>query len=498
MTTYWNLVERRAAEAPDALVVADDSGSRLTASALRDRAEELAYRLGARGVAPGDRVSWILPSSADAVVLICALARLGAVQNPIVPIYGEPEVTSVTHQVGTKLLITPGTFRKIDFTAMGRAVGERVGFDVVELSELDAGPLQAMPAPTDSDAVRWVFTTSGTTADPKCVQHSDRTMIAAGIAIESCGLQAGSRWGGAIPITHIGGPTVLALALTVGASMHFIQVLDPVDGCEALRDWGCDVVAGVGMLVTAMLEFQRGHTERRFPELRVIAAGGGPKLPGLLERVSGELGCDLVPSYGMTECPYVAGAWIDDPIDARAEGEGKPSRGVEVRIVGEDGTVRGPGEEGEIRARGPQLFLGYVDSALDADALDDEGYFKTGDLGYLAPEGHLVVTGRLKEMIIRNGENLSVRPIEDLLLQHSGIADVTVIGLPHPTTGECVCAVVVARDGATLKLDDLRAFCQERGLMRQKLPERLELVDQIPRNPMGKAIKPELRRRFSS
>jgi hypothetical protein len=125
MTIYWDLVERRASNTPDELVVADDSGARLTASALCGRAERLAFRLAARGIAPGDRDSWILPSSADAVVLICALARLGAVQNPIVPIYGEHEVGCITSQVGTKLLVTPGTFRTVDFTAVGRAVGPR-------------------------------------------------------------------------------------------------------------------------------------------------------------------------------------------------------------------------------------------------------------------------------------------------------------------------------------------------------------------------------------
>ena len=497
MTTFWDLVEQRAAATPDALTIADDSGASVTARELRDRADAIAGRLAARGVAAGDCVSWILPSTVDAVVLLCALARLGALQNPIVPIYGEREIAYVTEHVGAKLLVTPGVFRGIDFDALARRVGADVGFDVVEFAELGSGPIASTVRPDDPDAVRWIFATSGTTANPKCVQHSDRTVIAAGRALAPIGLRRGSRWGGAVPVTHVAGPTVLALALDVGASMHFIRVFDPHRACETLRAWGCDVVAGVGALVSAMLEFPRVDGQPAFPELRVLAAGGGPKLPGLLDRVSRELECELVPSYGMTECPYATAASADDPIAARAEGEGTPTVGVDLRIAGDDGEALEAGQEGEIRVRGPQLFVGYVDAALGAEAFDDDGYFRTGDLGYVAPAGHLVVTGRLKEIIVRNGENLGVRSIEDLLLRHPDVADATVIGLPDPVTGERVCAVVVPHPGATLTLDGLRAFCADDGLMRQKWPEQLELVEQIPRNAMGKAVKPELQRRFA-
>lgn len=435
------------------------------------------------------------------MALLAGLARLGAVQNPIVPIYGESEVMSITGQAGTKVLVTPGTFRDIDFTALGRSVASSIGFDVVEIDELASGGSATageVPEPTDPDEVRWIFATSGTTADPKCVKHSDRTIMASGAALLPIGFRHGARWGGTVPITHVGGPTVLASALLEGTSMNVIEVFHPVRTCEQLREWDCDMVAGVGALVSAMFDFQRDRQDRAFPSLRSIGSGGGPKLPGLLERAKNELGTELVPSYGMTECPYVAVSSIEDPIAERAQGEGRPSPGVEIRIVDEHGRAVYAGGEGEIRVRGPQMFLGYVDSSLEAESFDSDGFFKTGDLGFLAPEGYLVVTGRLKEMIVRNGENLSVRPIEDLLLRHPQVADATVIGLPHPVTGECVCAVVVPRPGVELTLEELRSFCRGEGLMKQKVPERLELLDVIPRNAMGKAIKPELRRRFEA
>jgi acyl-CoA synthetase (AMP-forming)/AMP-acid ligase II len=497
MTTYWSLVAQRAAEQPDALLVADDLGNRLTGAAFRDRSEQVARRLAGLGIEPGDRVSWILPSNVGTFVLMAALTRLGAVQNPIVTIYGERDVESITRQIAPKLLVTPGTYRGVDITAMGHAIAPRIGFDVLEISALDSGSERDVVIPTDEDAVRWIFATSGTTAEPKGVQHSDRTIIAAGRALLGNGMRPGTKWGGAVPISHIGGPTLLAEALLVGASLHVVQTFHPVETCNRLREWGTDMVAGVGALVTAMLDYQRGHDAPQFPALRVLNTGGGPKLPRLLERVRAQLGCEMVPSYGMTECPYASVAAFDDPIEARSEGEGTPPPGVEIRIVSESGTLLGPGEEGEIRVRGPQLFLGYVDASLTAEALDDDGFLKSGDLGYVAPEGHLVVTGRIKEMVIRNGETLSVRPIEDLLLQHPSIADATVIGLPHPVTGECICAVVVLREGAELSLQELRSFCQHEGLMRQKWPEQLQVVPLIPRNAMGKAVKPTLVRRFS-
>src|SRR5580704_16407649 len=149
MTTYWSLVAQRAAEQPDALLVADDLGNQLTAAAFRDRSEQVARRLAGLGVAPGDRVSWMLPSNVSTFVLMAALTRLGAVQNPIVTIYGERDVESITRQISPKLLVTPGTYRGVDITAMGCDVGRRVGFDVLEISQLDSGSERDVPVPTD-------------------------------------------------------------------------------------------------------------------------------------------------------------------------------------------------------------------------------------------------------------------------------------------------------------------------------------------------------------
>ena len=196
-----------------------------------------------------------------------------------------------------------------------------------------------------------------------------------------------------------------------------------------------------------------------------------------------------------------------DPVDpawrVRARGARNQRRRVidrwpvgrfQLRVVTLEGKAAGPGEEGEIRVLGPQLFRGYLDPALDADAFDDDGWFRTGDLGVVDGEGYVVVTGRLKDVIIRHGENVSAKEVEDLLFEHPKVADVAVIGLPDERSGELVCAVVSTTPGSEpLSFDEMQAHLRERGLRRQAIPERLEHVDVVPRNPSGKITKQVLR-----
>jgi cyclohexanecarboxylate-CoA ligase len=160
--------------------------------------------------------------------------------------------------------------------------------------------------------------------------------------------------------------------------------------------------------------------------------------------------------------------------------------------------VVGRGEEGEIRVKGPNLCLGYMDAALDADGFDDEGYFRTGDLGVVRDDDHVVITGRLKDVIIRKGENISAKEVEDLLFTHPKVADAAVVGLPDPRSGERAAAIVVPADPADPPtLTELFEFCSAEGLMVQKIPEQLEIVEALPRNPTGKVLKHELRKQYS-
>jgi non-ribosomal peptide synthetase component E (peptide arylation enzyme) len=198
----------------------------------------------------------------------------------------------------------------------------------------------------------------------------------------------------------------------------------------------------------------------------------------------------------LTEFPIATSATPDDPRDVLVHTVGRLSSGVELRAQGVDGAVIAAGREGELVLRGPQQFLGYLDATLDAAALTDDGWFRTGDLGHIDLAGNVHITGRLKEIVIRNAENISALEVEEALHRHSSVAEAAVIGLPDSRTGERVCAVVVLRPGTDLQLGSLRDHCRGLGLAAQKCPEQLVIVEQLPRNSMGKVQKPQLRQRI--
>jgi acyl-CoA synthetase (AMP-forming)/AMP-acid ligase II len=205
-------------------------------------------------------------------------------------------------------------------------------------------------------------------------------------------------------------------------------------------------------------------------------------------------GVGIVSGYGLTETPILTMNTVHGTDEQLAETEGPPTPGVQLRIVQLDGRVAADGVEGEIRAKGPQAFRGYLDASLDDAAFDEDGWFRTGDLGVIRPDGHVVITGRVKDIIIRHGENISAKELEDLLFTHPKIGDVAVIGLADARTGERACAVVVPANVADPPtLEELFAFLTGEGLAKQKVPEQLELVDTLPRNPSGKVLKHELR-----
>ena len=236
--------------------------------------------------------------------------------------------------------------------------------------------------------------------------------------------------------------------------------------------------------------------ERLFPRVRAFTFGGMPKPPSIhyeIKRACG--GAGVLGAYGMTEAPILTAAGPALSDDELANSEGPPMPGVELRFVGADGIAVAHGEVGELRVKAPQVMMGYVDPALDADAFDDTGFLRTGDLGRLDPGGNIIITGRLKDVIIRKGENVSAKELEDLLFTHAAIRDVAVVGLPDEARGELVCAFVVS-DDASINVTTIAEFLAERGLMRQKLPERVELTDSLPRNDAGKVDKRALRQRF--
>lgn len=508
--TIWELVRRRAAASADATMLLDPSGRRMTFGEFAARAERVAAGLHALGVGPGATVTWQLPTRIETVLVSMALARLGAVQNPILHIYREREVGSVLEQSRPSYLIVPGVFRQTDFAAMANGLladlenrtGHHAELLVLDDELPDGDPSSLPPAPADGSAVRWVYYTSGTTSHPKGVQHTDRTLMAGGrglaTALDMSAADTGSM---AFPFAHIAGPDYLLMMLSAGFGAILLEAFVPGEAVQAYRRLGATMAGGSTAFYQAFLAEQRRSPDGPvIPTLRILSGGGAPKPPELFYRVRDEMACTLVHGYGMTEIPMIAMGSPHDTEEQLANTEGKPVVGAEVRIVAADGAVAGPGEEGEVRVRGPVVCVGYTDRALTGEAFDDEGWFRTGDLGRLRPDGHLVLTGRLKDVIIRKGENISAKELEDLLFTHPKVGDVAVVGLPDDERGELVCAVVEpAEDGARLTFDELVAFCREAGLMTQKIPERLEVLDRLPRNEtLNKVLKYKLREQLGS
>ncbi|MFF9778724.1 class I adenylate-forming enzyme family protein [Streptomyces sp. NPDC013978] len=487
--TLWELLDRRAALTPDRPVLLQDDRT-LSFGELRSRAERVAAGLYDRGVRPGTVVAWQLPTRIETVLLSFALARLGAVQSPVIPFYRDREVGFALRESRAEYFAVPGEWRGFDHTAMARRLDAHGIFEAYDaLPEGDPTTLPAPPA--DGTSVRWIYWTSGTTSDPKGVLHTDRSLIAGGSCLaHALRLTADDVGSIAFPYAHIGGPDYMVMLLLYGFPAVLFEHFALPAALEAYRKHGVTVAGGSTAFYSMFLAEQRKQPgEPVVPSLRLLAGGGAPKPPELYHAVVREMGVQLTHGYGMTEVPMITMGAPDDSAENLATTEGRPPEGMEIRIA----------EDGEVRLCGEAVCQGYLDPAQSAAAFDADGFFVTGDLGHLTDSGHLVLTGRLKDVIIRKGENISAKEIEDLLHRHPAVQDVAVIGLPDAERGERVCAVVEQPPGAeALTLPDITDWLRAEGLSVHKLPERLEVVDALPRNEtLRKVLKYRLRERYA-
>ncbi len=467
---------------------------------VRDEVEEVAAGLQALGIGEGTAVTWVLPTRIETVVLSFALSRLQAIQNPIIHIYRHREVGFCVAQTGAQFVFTPGEWGGFDYAAMAAEISAdlpdppRVIDGYHELPHGDPSTLP--PPPSDGDTVRWLYYTSGTTSDPKGVKHSDHTLLAAGTGL-AMALEADERDVGTIafPYAHIGGPDYIVMMLVNGFPAVLIEKFTPAGAVEAYAANDATIIGGSTAFYQMFLTEDQKVDGPALPRLRLMAGGGAPKPPEIYFEVKEKMGVPIAHGYGMTECPMICQGSPSDTDDQLAHTEGAPIHGCRVDIVAIDGTPAAPGEEGEVRVSGPMLFKGYTDPSLDVDAFDEAGRFRTGDLAVMRDDGHVTLTGRVKDIIIRKGENISAKEIEDVLYTLPQVENAAVIGLPDDERGEMVCAVVeMAKGQAPLTFEQMVAACEAAGLMRQKTPERLEIHDgPLPRNATMKILKHELR-----
>lgn len=486
--TLWDLVVRRAGLTPDRPVLLQDD-RRLTFGELRARAERVAAGLYDMGVRPGTVVAWQLPTRIETALLSFALARLGAVQTPVIPFYRDREVGFALRESKAEYFAVPGTWRGFDHTEMARRLGAKGVFEAYGTLP-DGDPAVLPPPPAEGTSVRWIYWTSGTTSDPKGVLHTDRSLIAGGSCLaHALRLSADDVGSMAFPYAHIAGPDYTVMLLLYGFPAVMFEQFALPDALEDYRRHRVTVAGGSTAFYSMFLAEQRKQPGTKvIPSLRLLAGGGAPKPPEVYHAVVREMGVQLTHGYGMTEVPMITMGDPEDSAENLATTEGRPPQGMEIRIV-----------DGEVRLRGEAVCQGYLDPAQTAGAFDDEGFLRTGDLGFVTESGHLVLTGRLKDVIIRKGENISAKEIEDLLAAHPAVGDVAVIGLPDAERGERVCAVVEQPPGtAELTLDAVTAYLRAEGLSVHKLPEQLELVDALPRNDtLRKVLKYKLRERYA-
>jgi cyclohexanecarboxylate-CoA ligase len=503
--TFWELLERRVAETPDQPMLIDATDRRVTFAEFKAWAERVAAGLQALGVGSGSHVTWQLPTRIETIVASFALSRLDAIQNPIIQIYRDREVGFAVRQTKADLVLVPGTWRGFDYVEMI----ERLTADLepkpqilVAYDSLPEGdpstlpPLRPTPGTDDDAPVRWIYYTSGTTSDPKGVQHTDATLIAGGIGMARA-LDMGPTDVGTIafPYAHIGGPDYIVTVLAQGFPVVLLETFSVAEAIEVFRRHGATMAGGsTAFYVTFVNEQRKQPDTPLIPTLRMLSGGGAPKPPEVFFEVRRELGIPVAHGYGMTECPMIAQGGPHDTDDQLAYTEGAPVYRCQVSIVDADGNDVADGSEGEVRLTGPMLFKGYTDEALDADAFDAQGRFRTGDLAVRRTDGHITLTGRLKDVIIRKGENISAKEVEDVLYLHPKVGAVAVVGLPDRERGELVCACVEPAPGQEpLTFDEMVGWCKESGLMMQKIPERLENYPELPRNATLKILKFQLR-----
>jgi cyclohexanecarboxylate-CoA ligase len=523
--TFTELLTARAAATPDAPMLIDASNQPLSFQDFNRYSERSAASLAAQGIGLGTRVAWQLPTRISTVIVMAALARLGAVQAPIIPLYRARETGAAVAAARAEFLLVPGTWRGTDFVEM--ALGLPTGPKVVVVGEsapsASDAEVAALPAPAAS--AEWVYFTSGSSGLPKGARHTDATLLAAayGWTLQGrVGELDGDVGSMAFPVAHVGGIIYVMSQLISGFPIVLAEAFDAAT-IDLFRRHTVTMSGGSTVFYTALLAAQRGLAagsgepdqtkgpaglaagedsadsagSRLLPSLRVLKGGGAPCPPAVYWAVRDEMGVTVAHDYGMTEVPMICVASPGDTDEQLANSDGKPIPGNEVRIV-DDSAVLPAGVEGEIQVRGGAVCHGYTDPSLDADAFTADGWFRTGDRGQLRPDGHVEVTGRTKDLIIRKGEKIAPLELETLLIQHPAVAEVAVVGLPDDERGERVCAVLVTRSGASApSLDEVSSFLRARGLMPQKLPEQVEVVGELPRTGLGKVAKLALSDKFS-
>jgi acyl-CoA synthetase (AMP-forming)/AMP-acid ligase II len=511
---YWqdetlvDVARRAVAEDPGHVLLIEGE-RRMTRAEAWEQSLRLAGFFLERGLKPGDVVSFQLPNWVETAVIALAARMCGLIINPIPPIYRESELAYILADCGAKLIFVPGTFRKYDHNdavealrpslpTLESVIVVREGGGLTWDDALSGNPINETLLPAvDPASAMIVMYTSGTTGKPKGVLHTHYSYGHRARAMgEAWGIGPDDVVFMPSPVTHITGALwAFDMPWEFGNSSVLIDIWAANDGIECIERNGCTVSGGATPFLQQLLDVA-GERPESLASLRLFFCGGTTVSPDLIRKASNTFpGCLFFRCYGSTEM-LTATLGIRDAAQAQlgAETDGEIVYPVEMLIL--DAVTDAPlpeGEEGEIIARGPGLFAGYLHPSDNEGAFFDDGFFRMGDLGRIVHDHYMVITGRKKDIIIRSGENISPKEVEDLLLNHPAVADVAIVAMPSAATGEKGCAFIIPRPGQTIDLAEIRRFLDGAGLARQKFPEHVVLVEDLPRVPSGKVKKDVLR-----
>jgi len=510
-------LDRWVAEKPQAVALLswrEESGrlDRLTWRDLAGRAGRTAQALAARGIGHGDVVAFQLPNCWQFVALHLACVRLGAVSNPLMPIFRHRELAFMLRHGEARALVAPACYRGFDHRALARQLGrelpdlahvlitEDVGEDAFAsaLAAASGDDFLSGARLAPNDVVQLLFT-SGTTGEPKGALHTSNTLLSAVLSyIERMQIGAGDVIYMPSPLGHqLGFCYGMLMSIVLGIPLVLSDVWKPARALALMREHDATYSCGSTPFL-ADLAGQRGVESRRPPRLRLFSSSGAPIPPAVVEAARARLGIQVAACWGMTECASVTVTPPDGHKVMESDGCALPNG--EVRVVGHDGREAPRGSVGALQVRGASLFIGYL-KRPELSRLDDDGWFDTGDLARMDEEGYIRICGRTKDVIIRGGENIPVVEIESVLYRMPQVGDAAIVAMPDARLQERACAFVTLHPGGTLTLQELQGHLAREGVSKHFWPERLEVLDQMPRTATGKIQKFVLRERakgFSS
>jgi cyclohexanecarboxylate-CoA ligase len=504
--------DRWVATSPDRVAIVDHNSmtgasTSLTYASLSQKVDRIAAGLARLGVGRSDVVSMQLPNWWQFVALHLAALRLGAITNPVMPIFREREMSFMLHSAEAKVLVIPREYRGFRYEPMARAIrpdlpalehvlviGGEGGNAFEALLNEDDPPRNRFAAsrPAPDDVIEILYT-SGTTGEPKGVMHTSNTLYSNVLPYAArMRLDRDDIILMASPLAHQTGFMYgIVMPIALGGRVVFQDIWNAEKAVGLIAEQQ----ATFTMAATPFLSDMTDEAARRpaaVRSLRTFLSAGAPIPRALVRRAAEHLGANIISAWGMTENGAVTTTRIGDPPDKTFETDGCPMDGMEIRVVDEQGARLPANAEGRLQTRGPSNFVGYLKHP-EWYATDADGWFETGDLARIDGDGYVRITGRTKDVIIRGGENIPVVEIEGLIYQHPAIQEVALVAMPDPRLGERACAFAVLREDATLTFPELIEFLEQRRVARNYLPERLEVVEAMPKTPSGKIQKVVLR-----